>query len=114
MHINHSLVETLETDKTQGRDSQELKAQRKGGTYYAPTHGHTPPCLLGRCSGVDGEAMRDWTDQMGLGTGAQDCQHGSIVNMDDRYSGRGLGGTEGSVEGVSHCDIYGLGTRSLT
>ena len=42
------------------------------------------------------------------------CQHGSIVNMDDGYSGRGLGGTEGSVEGVSHCNIYGLGTRSLT
>ena len=28
--------------------------------------------------------------------------------MGDGYSGRDLGGTEGSVEGVSHCDIYGL------
>ena len=51
------LVKTLETDKTQGRDSQELKVKGKGGTYYAPTHGYMPPCLLGCCSGVDGEAM---------------------------------------------------------
>ena len=59
-------METLETDKTQERDSQELKVQGKGGTYYAPTHGHMPPCLLGRCSGVDGEAMPGWGWGLGL------------------------------------------------
>ena len=71
----------METDKTQGRDSQKLKVQGKGGTYYAPTHGHTPPCLLGRCSGVDGEAMPgldgpdgagDWGS--GLSTGDKYCR----------------------------------------